>query len=259
MCKCRRATFVFFADIARFVNFTLAMASRIHFPEGKSNITKFHISIAPKEGAYNGGTFVFDVNVPKRYPFAPPNVSCRTKIFHPNVNWQTGELSLGLLTIETWIPVLSINAIMFQLQVLIGCFCHFCVSCQSMYCICGEFAGQGLVPQLLCYKKEIFHPSVNWQPGEFSLGLLTIETWIPVLSINAIMFQLQVLVRCVCHFCVSYGSICLAAKLTGFRLAPPNNLASRYCYHVFTRSNHVDVSLLRHVSCVVYHRKCVRN
>ena len=93
------------------------LSCRIHFPEGKNNITKFHISIAPKEGAYNGGTFEFDVNVPKRYPFAPPRVSCRTKMFHPNVNWRTGELSLGLLTVETWIPVLSINAIMFQLQV----------------------------------------------------------------------------------------------------------------------------------------------
>jgi ubiquitin-protein ligase len=35
-------------------------------------------------GLYDGGVFVFEIDIPREYPFKPPIVKSRTKIFHPN-------------------------------------------------------------------------------------------------------------------------------------------------------------------------------
>lgn len=35
-------------------------------------------------GLYDGGVFVFEIDVPREYPFKPPIVKANTKIFHPN-------------------------------------------------------------------------------------------------------------------------------------------------------------------------------
>eukprot|EP01083_Nonionella_stella_P024278 67078_1 len=100
-----------------FSRFTAARTgTKIHFPEGFSKPTKFTATVCPRDGVYAGGSFTFSFDVPSSYPYAPPKVSCHTKVFHPNIDWRTGEVSLGLLTTREWKPVLSINTVLFQLQ-----------------------------------------------------------------------------------------------------------------------------------------------
>jgi ubiquitin-protein ligase len=43
--------------------------------------------------AYEGGTFIVDIQIPDEYPFRPPKMKFDTLIYHPNVSSQTGGIS----------------------------------------------------------------------------------------------------------------------------------------------------------------------
>lgn len=40
----------------------------------------------PPETPYEGGTFKIDIIIPSEYPFRPPKMKFKTKIWHPNVS-----------------------------------------------------------------------------------------------------------------------------------------------------------------------------
>jgi len=57
----------------------------------------FQISItAPKESLWTGGIYVFLFDVPEDYNYVPPKVTCKTRIWHPNIS-ENGEVCLSLL------------------------------------------------------------------------------------------------------------------------------------------------------------------
>lgn len=43
----------------------------------------------PPDTPYEGGTYVVDIKVPNEYPFKPPVMAFKTKLWHPNVSSQT--------------------------------------------------------------------------------------------------------------------------------------------------------------------------
>lgn len=43
----------------------------------------------PPDTPYEGGTFMIDIQIPTDYPFRPPKMKFKTKIWHPNVSSQT--------------------------------------------------------------------------------------------------------------------------------------------------------------------------
>ena len=54
---------------------------------------------------FQGGKFHIQITLPKEYPFKPPTLSFRTKIYHPNVtNDDRGAMCLGMLRAEDWKP-----------------------------------------------------------------------------------------------------------------------------------------------------------
>ena len=60
-----------------------------------------------------GGKFTIDVTLPKEYPFKPPLLSFRTKIYHPNVsNDDRGAMCLGILKAEEWKPPNKISEVL---------------------------------------------------------------------------------------------------------------------------------------------------
>jgi ubiquitin-protein ligase len=73
--------------------------------------------IKPQDGFWANGCFEFLFHVPVEYPFAPPSVRCVTPVFHPNIDSNTGDIALALLY-HNWKPVLSINTVVFALQLL---------------------------------------------------------------------------------------------------------------------------------------------
>ncbi|CAL5225267.1 g8061 [Coccomyxa viridis] len=69
---------------------------------------KAHLT-GPSKTPYEGGTFVLDIKVPDQYPLVPPIVYYRTKIFHPNVHFKTGEICLDILK-TAWSPAWTLHS-----------------------------------------------------------------------------------------------------------------------------------------------------
>ncbi|XP_070555509.1 uncharacterized protein [Ptychodera flava] len=43
------------------------------------------VAIAPDDGLYKGGQFIFRIRISKSYPLYAPDVACLTPIYHPNI------------------------------------------------------------------------------------------------------------------------------------------------------------------------------
>jgi ubiquitin-protein ligase len=49
--------------------------------------------IGPKNTPYAGGKFTININFGQNYMFSPIKILFVTKIFHPNVNQESGEVA----------------------------------------------------------------------------------------------------------------------------------------------------------------------
>ena len=64
----------------------------------------------PPDTPFEGGTFEVKLRVPSDYPLVPPAASFVTKIFHPNVNFQSGEICVDILK-SSWTPAWTLNSV----------------------------------------------------------------------------------------------------------------------------------------------------
>eukprot|EP00598_Pedospumella_elongata_P002152 CAMPEP_0184968032 /NCGR_PEP_ID=MMETSP1098-20130426/1207_1 /TAXON_ID=89044 /ORGANISM="Spumella elongata, Strain CCAP 955/1" /LENGTH=220 /DNA_ID=CAMNT_0027489583 /DNA_START=77 /DNA_END=739 /DNA_ORIENTATION=- len=84
--------------------------AQVDFPN-PNDLTNFTVTVSPDSGFWSGAKYVFTVAIPALYPHEPPKVTCRTKIYHPNINLE-GNVCLNILR-EEWKPVLDINAVIY--------------------------------------------------------------------------------------------------------------------------------------------------
>ncbi|CAL9097841.1 unnamed protein product, partial [Musa textilis] len=69
--------------------------------------------MGPPDSPYAGGVFLVTIHFPPDYPFKPPKVSFRTKVFHPNIN-SNGSICLDILK-EQWSPALTISKVLLSI------------------------------------------------------------------------------------------------------------------------------------------------
>ncbi|KAI3461884.1 hypothetical protein Pfo_018547 [Paulownia fortunei] len=63
---------------------------------------------------YEGGIFFLDITFPSDYPFKPPKVVFKTRIYHCNVD-SAGNVSLDILK-DGWSPALTISKVLVALR-----------------------------------------------------------------------------------------------------------------------------------------------
>jgi len=85
----------------------------------ETNILVWQGLLVPESPPYNKGAFIIDIIFPAEYPFKPPKVSFRTKIYHPNVD-EKGQVCLPIVSAENWKPATKTDQVIQALVQLIN-------------------------------------------------------------------------------------------------------------------------------------------
>ena len=78
-------------------------------PKGDNLYEWVSTILSPPGSAYEGGVFFLDIHFSPEYPFKPPKVAFRTRIYHCNINSQ-GVICLDILK-DNWSPALTISKV----------------------------------------------------------------------------------------------------------------------------------------------------
>jgi len=70
--------------------------------------------MGPDGSPYSGGIFFLRITFPEEYPFKPPKVIFKTKIYHCNINHNTGAICLDILK-DNWSPALTISKVLLSI------------------------------------------------------------------------------------------------------------------------------------------------
>lgn len=88
-------------------------------PKSDDNIFNWEASIkGPIQTPYQGGNFVIEIKFPTDYPFKPPKVLFKTKVFHPNIS-KDGHICVDILD-QAWSPALTIHTVLLSITSLLG-------------------------------------------------------------------------------------------------------------------------------------------
>ncbi|XP_041584925.1 ubiquitin-conjugating enzyme E2 L3-like [Vulpes lagopus] len=69
----------------------------------EANLLTWQGLIVPDNPPYDKGAFRIEINFPAEYPFKPPKITFKTKIYHPNID-EKGQVCLPVISAENWKP-----------------------------------------------------------------------------------------------------------------------------------------------------------
>ena len=69
--------------------------------------------MGPEDSPYAGGVFFLNISFPEEYPFKPPKIYFKTKIYHPNIN-SGGGICLDILK-KAWSPALTVSKVLLSI------------------------------------------------------------------------------------------------------------------------------------------------
>lgn len=80
-----------------------------------SNIRDLIVVIpGPEDTPYASGLFVFSIILSERFPYDPPEITCLTKIYHPNISIEGGVCLRSLK--DGWTPALTIASVISEIR-----------------------------------------------------------------------------------------------------------------------------------------------
>lgn len=86
---------------------------------GDNNILYWTGLIVPENPPFNKGAFRIEITFPAEYPFKPPKISFKTKIYHPNVD-EKGQVCLPIISAENWKPATKTDQVIQALIQLVN-------------------------------------------------------------------------------------------------------------------------------------------
>ncbi|KAJ2781356.1 Ubiquitin-conjugating enzyme E2 2 [Coemansia javaensis] len=82
-------------------------------PKGDNLYEWVSTIVGPGDSPYSSGVFFLDIHFPQEYPFKPPKIIFRTRIYHCNINSQ-GQICLDILK-DNWSPALTISKVLLSI------------------------------------------------------------------------------------------------------------------------------------------------
>mmetsp|Transcript_63540 Transcript_63540/g.151508 ORF Transcript_63540/g.151508 Transcript_63540/m.151508 type:complete len:160 (-) Transcript_63540:88-567(-) len=82
-------------------------------PKGENIFEWVSTIMGPSNSPYAGGVFFLDITFTPDYPFKPPKITFRTKIYHCNIN-SSGAICLDILK-DNWSPALTISKVLLSI------------------------------------------------------------------------------------------------------------------------------------------------
>ena len=77
------------------------------------------IIMAPAGSPIENYILFLDIKIPPEYPFKPPKVQFKNKVWHPKIRYTNGDICLDLLSPECWIRRTSLETILLSIQALL--------------------------------------------------------------------------------------------------------------------------------------------
>ncbi|KYO40722.1 ubiquitin/ISG15-conjugating enzyme E2 L6 [Alligator mississippiensis] len=84
-----------------------------------TNVLLWKGLLVPDSPPYNKGAFRIEISFPPEYPFKPPKITFKTKIYHPNVD-EKGQVCLPIISAENWKPATKTDQVIQALISLVN-------------------------------------------------------------------------------------------------------------------------------------------
>uniref|UniRef100_A0AAZ3RNM2 E2 ubiquitin-conjugating enzyme n=2 Tax=Oncorhynchus TaxID=8016 RepID=A0AAZ3RNM2_ONCTS len=85
----------------------------------ETNILTWQGLIVPDNPPYDKGAFRIEIIFPAEYPFKPPKITFKTKIYHPNID-EKGQVCLPVISAENWKPATKTDQVIQSLIALVN-------------------------------------------------------------------------------------------------------------------------------------------
>ena len=85
----------------------------------EANLLTWQGLIVPNNPPYDKGVFRIEINFPIEYPFKPPKITFKTKIYHLNID-EKGQVCLPVISAENWKPATKTDQVIQSLIALVN-------------------------------------------------------------------------------------------------------------------------------------------